>query len=77
MLFVCNIISHFSHRFSHSYNAIKGYTKEDRETELSATEHLVSAAEAGWSHTKLNTAALLTHFQNPHTVNTNSQIILL
>lgn len=31
----------------HSYNAIKGYTKEGRQTELSATEHLVSAAEAG------------------------------
>ncbi|KAJ0065895.1 hypothetical protein NL108_000132, partial [Boleophthalmus pectinirostris] len=29
------------------YNAIKGYTKEGRQTELSATEHLVSAAEAG------------------------------
>lgn len=30
-----------------SYNAIKGYAKEGRQTELSATEHLVSAAEAG------------------------------
>ncbi|XP_056458992.1 mitochondrial folate transporter/carrier-like [Gadus macrocephalus] len=29
------------------YNAIKAYTKEGRQTELSATEHLVSAAEAG------------------------------
>lgn len=29
------------------YNAIKGYTKEGRQSELSATEHLVSAAEAG------------------------------
>ncbi|KAK2844158.1 hypothetical protein Q5P01_010817 [Channa striata] len=29
------------------YNAIKGYTKEGRQTELSAAEHLVSAAEAG------------------------------
>ncbi|XP_061574184.1 solute carrier family 25 member 32-like [Cololabis saira] len=29
------------------YTAIKGYTKEGRETELSAAEHLVSAAEAG------------------------------
>lgn len=29
------------------YNAIKGYTKEGRQAELSATEHLVSAAEAG------------------------------
>uniref|UniRef100_A0AAR2M4Q7 Solute carrier family 25 member 32 n=2 Tax=Pygocentrus nattereri TaxID=42514 RepID=A0AAR2M4Q7_PYGNA len=29
------------------YNAIKAYAKEDRQTELSATEHLVSAAEAG------------------------------
>lgn len=29
------------------YNAIKGYTKDGRETELSATEHLVSAAKAG------------------------------
>ncbi|KAK7886489.1 hypothetical protein WMY93_026110 [Mugilogobius chulae] len=29
------------------YNAIKGYAKEGRQTELSATEHLVSAAEAG------------------------------
>uniref|UniRef100_A0A1A7Y489 Solute carrier family 25 member 32 n=1 Tax=Iconisemion striatum TaxID=60296 RepID=A0A1A7Y489_9TELE len=29
------------------YNAIKGYTKEGRQTELSAGEHLVSAAEAG------------------------------
>ncbi|XP_075868838.1 solute carrier family 25 member 32-like [Nelusetta ayraudi] len=29
------------------YNAIKSYTKEGRQTELSATEHLVSAAEAG------------------------------
>ncbi|XP_034554616.1 mitochondrial folate transporter/carrier-like [Notolabrus celidotus] len=29
------------------YNAIKGYTKEGRQTELTATEHLVSAAEAG------------------------------
>lgn len=33
--------------FPHSYNAIKGYTKEGRQAELSATEHLVSAAEAG------------------------------
>ncbi|KAI4883108.1 hypothetical protein NFI96_003725 [Prochilodus magdalenae] len=31
----------------HSYNAIKGYAKEGRQTELSAMEHLVSAAEAG------------------------------
>lgn len=31
----------------YSYNAIKGYTKDGRETELSATEHLVSAAKAG------------------------------
>lgn len=30
-----------------SYNAIKGYAQEGRQTELSATEHLVSAAEAG------------------------------
>uniref|UniRef100_G3NMC5 Solute carrier family 25 member 32 n=1 Tax=Gasterosteus aculeatus aculeatus TaxID=481459 RepID=G3NMC5_GASAC len=29
------------------YNAIKGYAKEGRVTELSATEHLVSAAQAG------------------------------
>ncbi|KAF3691562.1 Mitochondrial folate transporter/carrier Solute carrier family 25 member 32 [Channa argus] len=29
------------------YNAIKGYMKEGRQTELSAAEHLVSAAEAG------------------------------
>lgn len=29
------------------YNAIKAYTKEGRQTELSAAEHLVSAAEAG------------------------------
>ncbi|XP_061632527.1 solute carrier family 25 member 32-like isoform X2 [Phyllopteryx taeniolatus] len=29
------------------YNAIKAYVKEGRRTELSATEHLVSAAEAG------------------------------
>ncbi|CAL1610560.1 unnamed protein product [Knipowitschia caucasica] len=29
------------------YNAIKSYTREGRQTELSATEHLVSAAEAG------------------------------
>ncbi|XP_037533075.1 mitochondrial folate transporter/carrier [Nematolebias whitei] len=29
------------------YNAIKGYTKEGRQDELSAGEHLVSAAEAG------------------------------
>uniref|UniRef100_A0A3P9JH39 Solute carrier family 25 member 32 n=1 Tax=Oryzias latipes TaxID=8090 RepID=A0A3P9JH39_ORYLA len=29
------------------YNAIKGYTKEGRDTELSAAEHLVSAAQAG------------------------------
>lgn len=29
------------------YNAIKAYTKEGRQAELSATEHLVSAAEAG------------------------------
>ncbi|KAM9310550.1 solute carrier family 25 member 32-like [Pholidichthys leucotaenia] len=29
------------------YNAIKGYTKEGRQSELSAAEHLVSAAEAG------------------------------
>ncbi|XP_051920784.1 mitochondrial folate transporter/carrier-like [Hippocampus zosterae] len=29
------------------YNAIKAYVKEGRHTELSATEHLVSAAEAG------------------------------
>ncbi|CAJ1061942.1 mitochondrial folate transporter/carrier-like [Xyrichtys novacula] len=29
------------------YNAIKSYTKEGRQTELSATEHLVSAAQAG------------------------------
>ena len=31
----------------YSYNAIKAYTREGRQTELSATEHLVSAAEAG------------------------------
>ncbi|KAK0139401.1 Mitochondrial folate transporter/carrier [Merluccius polli] len=30
-----------------NYNAIKAYTREGRQTELSATEHLVSAAEAG------------------------------
>ncbi|KAG8010314.1 Mitochondrial folate transporter/carrier [Nibea albiflora] len=30
-----------------SYNAIKGYAKENRQTDLSATEHLVSAAGAG------------------------------
>ncbi|TRY95785.1 hypothetical protein DNTS_018333 [Danionella cerebrum] len=29
------------------YNAIKAYTQEGRQTELSAAEHLVSAAEAG------------------------------
>ncbi|XP_076868469.1 solute carrier family 25 member 32b [Brachyhypopomus gauderio] len=29
------------------YNAIKAYAKEGRQTELSATEHLVAAAEAG------------------------------
>ncbi|XP_016427025.1 solute carrier family 25 member 32a [Sinocyclocheilus rhinocerous] len=29
------------------YNAIKAYTREGRQTELSAGEHLVSAAEAG------------------------------
>ncbi|XP_015252362.1 mitochondrial folate transporter/carrier-like [Cyprinodon tularosa] len=29
------------------YNAIKGYTKEGRQEELSPAEHLVSAAEAG------------------------------
>lgn len=29
------------------YNAIKAYTKEGRQTELTATEHLLSAAEAG------------------------------
>lgn len=29
------------------YNAIKAYVKEGRQTELSATEHLLSAAEAG------------------------------
>ncbi|KAL2084350.1 hypothetical protein ACEWY4_019868 [Coilia grayii] len=29
------------------YNAIKAYTKEGRQTELSAAEHMVSAAEAG------------------------------
>ncbi|XP_034729361.1 solute carrier family 25 member 32a [Etheostoma cragini] len=29
------------------YNAFKGYTKEGRQTELSATEHLACAAEAG------------------------------
>ncbi|XP_070691575.1 solute carrier family 25 member 32b [Pempheris klunzingeri] len=29
------------------YNTIKGYIKEGRQSELSATEHLVSAAEAG------------------------------
>ncbi|XP_076006667.1 solute carrier family 25 member 32-like [Genypterus blacodes] len=29
------------------YNAIKAYTKEGRQTELSAAEHLVSAAQAG------------------------------
>ncbi|MEQ2160565.1 hypothetical protein GOODEAATRI_000514 [Goodea atripinnis] len=33
--------------FLYSYNAIKGYTKEGRQTELSPAEHLVSAAEAG------------------------------
>ncbi len=32
---------------SHSYNAIKAYMQEGRQTELSAGEHLVSAAEAG------------------------------
>lgn len=30
-----------------SYNAIKAYSKEGRQTELSAGEHLVSAATAG------------------------------
>ncbi|XP_068616438.1 solute carrier family 25 member 32b isoform X2 [Brachionichthys hirsutus] len=29
------------------YNAIKGYAKEGRQTELAPTEHLVAAAEAG------------------------------
>ncbi|XP_063055075.1 solute carrier family 25 member 32-like isoform X2 [Engraulis encrasicolus] len=29
------------------YNAIKAYTKEGRQTELSATEHMLSAAQAG------------------------------
>ncbi|XP_012673477.1 mitochondrial folate transporter/carrier-like [Clupea harengus] len=29
------------------YTAIKGYTKEGRQSELSATEHMISAAEAG------------------------------
>ncbi|XP_067093932.1 solute carrier family 25 member 32-like [Osmerus mordax] len=29
------------------YNAIKAYTKEGRQTELTATEHLLSAAQAG------------------------------
>ncbi|XP_020353435.1 mitochondrial folate transporter/carrier isoform X2 [Oncorhynchus kisutch] len=29
------------------YNAIKAYTKEGRQSELSATEHLLSAAQAG------------------------------
>lgn len=43
---ICN--HHISHvDLPHSYNAIKGYTKEGRQTELTATEHLVSAAEAG------------------------------
>lgn len=39
----------FSFYFS-SYNAIKGYIKEGRQTELTATEHLVSAAQAGEFH---------------------------
>lgn len=42
-LFFCTM----THCFIHSYNAIKAYVKEGRHTELSATEHLVSAAEAG------------------------------
>lgn len=33
--------------FSNSYNAIKAYIKEGRQTELSPAEHLVSAAQAG------------------------------
>ena len=42
------IMCHIFHAFfPFSYNAIKGYTKEGRQTELSATEHLVSAAQAG------------------------------
>ena len=44
--------------FFYSYNAIKGYTKEGRESELSAAEHLVSAAEAGQSYIRLNRAVL-------------------
>lgn len=41
---MCHICHAF---FPFSYNAIKEYTKEGRQTELSATEHLVSAAQAG------------------------------
>lgn len=63
--------------FPYSYNAIKGYVKEGRQTELTATEHLVSAAQAGQSCMYLNTAALLTHSHNQHTVNNNSQTVLL
>lgn len=50
MCFISCLICNYntSHAiFPYSYNAIKGYTKEGRQTELSATEHLVSAAEAG------------------------------
>lgn len=48
-LFVTYVASHTvpPPTHTHSYNAIKSYTKEGRQTELSATEHLVSAAEAG------------------------------
>lgn len=35
-----------------SYNAIKAYKKEGKLESLSATEHLVSAAEAGELNTK-------------------------
>lgn len=48
----CIVTSYF---FIRSYNAIKAYIKEGRQTELSAGEHLMSAATAGQYWTAVTT----------------------
>lgn len=47
-----------------SYSAIKAYKTEDKVESLGATEHLVSAAEAG----KENASMINTYFQPVHMV---------
>lgn len=44
------LLSNITYYSIRSYNAIKAYTRERRQKELSATEHLLSAAGAGQTH---------------------------